>query len=206
MSYLSQEERDRVLLTWGNNDGYSYKMKLHFNENESLYTYDLSEDIAGNSWRNEDYIIYRNYQENRLTELQETLGKTYLIKDNLQKPKWRIMNELKEIQGFMCMKAITKDTVKGQEIVAWFAANIPVPVGPESFYGLPGAILGLEIDNGNVLIEAEKISLSDEPTEVKLPKKMKGREINLTGLNELIVDHIKISTETRRNPYWSMRY
>jgi GLPGLI family protein len=43
------------------------------------------------------------------------------------------------------MKAITEDTLKKQTIAAWFAADIPVPVGPERLYGL-GAILGVEIN------------------------------------------------------------
>lgn len=206
LPFLSQEEKDRELLTWGNPEGYSNKMKLSFNPNESLYEYDRSEDVAGQFSRRNDYLIHRNFKENKLLEYLETLGKTYLIKDELAKPKWRVMNELKEIQGHLCMKAVTQDTIKNHEIVAWFAADIPVSAGPETYYGLPGLILGMEINNGLVLIEAEKLELKDEPVEIKLPKKMKGKEVNLGTFNAMVTEHIKTSIASRRNPYWSMRY
>jgi GLPGLI family protein len=116
------------------------------------------------------------------------------------------MNELKEIQGHLCMKAITEDTVKKQTIAAWFAADISVPVGPERLYGLPGAILGVEINGGDAIIEADNIELRSVAEELKLPRKMKGREINIDTYQSLIQEHMKNSMVTQRNPFWSMRF
>jgi GLPGLI family protein len=206
LPFLSQEEKDRELLTWGNPEGYSNKMKLTFNGNESLYEVDNSEDVAGDYSGRNDFLIYRNFKEKTILEFLGTLGKTYLIKDELKMPKWRVMNELKEIQGHMCMKAVTQDTVKNHEVIAWFAADIPVSAGPETYFGLPGLILGLEINNGLVLMEAEKLELKDGPLTVTLPKKMKGKEIDLSTYNNMVQEHIKNSIGSRRNPYWSMRY
>ena len=206
LPFLSREEKDRILLTWGNSEGYSYKTKLLFNADQSLYTYDDSEDVAGRTWRKGDYIIHRNFSENKILELQETLGKVYLIQDDLINPKWRIMNELKEIQGHLCMKAILTDTILKRHIEAWFAADIPVPAGPEVYFGLPGLILGMDINHGNLIIEAEKLSLSSEATEIKLPKKMKGKEINLTELNQMLSEHMKNSIANEWSPYNALRY
>lgn len=41
----------------------------------------------------------------------------------------------------------------------WFAANISVLVGPERLYGLSGAILGVEINGGDVFLEADKTEI-----------------------------------------------
>lgn len=207
LEFLSQAERDRAVLTWGNEDGYTTKMQLWFNPTESIYTYsDEADEESTYSWRKDDYLIYRNYEEKKIKELQEMLGKTYLIEDELNPYKWRVMNELKEIQGHLCMKAVTEDTVKKQTIEAWFAADIPVSVGPERLYGLPGAILGVEINGGDVIIEASKIEFRNVADELKLPRKMKGREIDVNQYHDLITEHIKNSMITQRDPYWSMRF
>lgn len=207
LPYLSQEERDREMQTWKNFDGYTVKMKLLFDANQSLYTYNsLDEEETTYSWRKDDYIIYRNFSENRLVEIQEMLGKTFLVKDELNPPKWKVLNELKEIQGHLCMKATSADTIKQYKIIAWFASDIPMPIGPEQLYGLPGAILEVDLNNGNVVIEAESITFKDVAADLHLPKKLKGKEVNLTELNQQIVEHIATSIKSHRNPYWAMRY
>lgn len=207
LEFLSKAERDREILTWGNEDGYSTKMTLFFTPKESLYTYATEKESEETySSRKDDYLIYRNFEEGRIKELQEMLGKTYLLEDDLIPYKWRVMNELKEIQGHLCMKAITVDTVKKYTIEAWFAADIPVAVGPERLYGLPGVILGVDINNGDVVIEAEKIEIKNVAEELKLPKKMKGKEINIKTYQTLLQEHIKNSMISQRNPYWAMRF
>jgi GLPGLI family protein len=174
LDFLSQSEKDRIKLTRNNEEGYTTKMQLFFSPMASLCTYpEESENESTYSWRKDDYLIYRDFDEKKVKELQEMLGKTYLIEDELNPYKWRVMNELKEIQGHLCMKAITEDTVKKQIIAAWFAADISVPVGPERLYGLPGAILGVEINGGDVLIEADKIEIRNVAEELKLPRKVK---------------------------------
>lgn len=207
LEFLSKAERDREILTWGNEDGYSTKMTLFFTPKESLYTYATEKESEETySWRKDDYLIYRNFEEGRIKELQEMLGKTYLLEDDLIPYKWRVMNELKEIQGHLCMKAVTVDTVKKYTIEAWFAADMPVSVGPERLYGLPGVILGVDINNGDVVIEAEKIEVKSVAEELKLPKKMKGKEINIETYQALLQEHIKNSMISQRNPYWAMRF
>lgn len=207
MDFLSQSEKDRIKLTWSNEEGYTTKMNLFFNPTKSIYTYaDETEDESSYSWRKDDYLIYRDFEEKKIKELQEMLGKTYLIEDDLNPYKWRVMNELKEIQGHLCMKAITEDTVKRQIIEAWFAADIPASVGPERLYGLPGVILGVEINGGDVIIEADKIEIKNVDESLKLPKKMKGKEVNVNTYQLLIQEHMKNSMTTQRNPFWAMRF
>ena len=43
-------------------------------------------------------------------------------------------------------------------MVVWYAEDIPVSVGPESFSGLPGAILEVNSDNGASITTAVEIS------------------------------------------------
>ncbi len=208
LSYMSKEEKDRVKMTWGaNDDGWKQNFNLYFNPKESLYTYgeDNVEETNGYSWRKEELILHRNFEMDKKTDIIEMLGKTYIIEDSLHTPNWKIMNQLKDINGYICMKAVTEDTIKKQKIEAWFAQDIPVQLGPERYFGLPGAILELDINEGDVVITAKKIEFKKVEKELKLPKS-KGKKIKDTDHDKLVAEHIKDSIKSYRNPYWALRY
>lgn len=209
MTFLSQEEKDRAAQTWKNEEGGKEKMKLSFSPTESLYTYagDAGENDnnGGYSWRNSEFVLYRNFGQETKTDLIEMLGKTYIINDSLRASAWKIGNQVKEVAGHFCTKAETTDPIKKQKITAWFAQDIPVSAGPEQFSGLPGLILELDLDDDVVVIEATKIEPKKLTTELKLPK-MKGKKITGKDYDTLIQQHITESIAAHRNPYWSIRY
>ncbi len=209
LTFLSQEEKDRVAQTWKNDDEAKEKMKLAFNENESLYTYATEQgqsDDGQYSWRNSDLVLYRNFEKDKKTELVEMLGKTYVIEDSLHVPTWKIGNQIKEVAGYICMRADTEDPIKKQKITAWFAQDIPVPAGPERYNGLPGVILELNLNEGDVVIEATKVEFRKlTADDLKLPK-LKGKKLDDAGYDALIGQHIKQSMTANRNPFWSIRY
>ncbi|MCF8237356.1 MAG: GLPGLI family protein [Saprospiraceae bacterium] len=209
LPFLSQAEKDRANLTWGSDDGYSSNYILRFTADESSYTHDetaATSDDNSWAWRKDDYLIYRDLKNRRRTDWLEMLDRTYLVEDDLQFPKWKILSEIKDIQGYVCMSAETRDTIKNQHIVAWFTDEIPVPVGPEMFGGLPGAILELEVNGGSLVVTASNVDLKPMPDGVNLPKKMKGKKIDLAKYQDLIETYLKDSVGAERNPYWSIRY
>ena len=103
------------------------------------------------------------------------------------------------------MKAETTDTIKNQKITAWFTDALTLSTGPEEFDGLPGTILELIKNDGDVTITATSVLLPKYPLPLKAPK-MKGRKITSFKFNELIQKHIIESIEAQRNPFWSIRY
>ncbi|GAB3642719.1 GLPGLI family protein [Spirosoma arcticum] len=211
MTYLSQEEKDRAANTWKNfeEENNAEKMKLAFNANESLYTYASEQgqtDDGQYSWRNRELQLYRNFEKDKKTEVEEMLGKTYIVEDSLHTPVWKIGNQIKDVAGYICMKAETQDPIKKQKITAWFAQDIPVPAGPERYTGLPGVILELDLNDGDVVIEATNVTFRKlTPDDLKLPK-LKGKKINGAAYDAMIHQHITDSMTARRNPYWSIRY
>ncbi|GAB3993447.1 GLPGLI family protein [Spirosoma daeguense] len=208
MTFLSQEQKDRAAQTWKNDDESKEKMKLAFTENESLYAYGGQGETEDGrySWRNADLFLYRNFEKDKKTDIIEMLGKTYVVDDSLHTPTWKIGNQIKDVAGYICMKAETEDPIKKQKITAWFAQDIPVPAGPERYSGLPGVILELSLNDGDVVIEATKVELRKvTPDELKLPK-AKGKKINDATYDSMIKDHIAESMKAYRNPYWAVRY
>ncbi len=210
MDFLSQEEKDRIKLTWGNDDeGNKTKMKLYFTPNQSKYTYESQQSVSDDgrySWQNDDYVIFRDFEREKKTELIEMLGKTYLIEDSLKMPKWKVMNKIKDINGHVCMLAVAQDTIKKLKVEAWFAHDLPIPVGPGQYFGLPGAILELDMNEGDVVITATIIEFKPVGEAIDLPKKMKGRKINNDQYDKMIWEHMHDSMVMHRSPYWSMPY
>ena len=209
LPYLSQAEKDRASLTWGDDDGYTSKYVLRFSQNEAVYTHGEeggSNEDSGWTWRKDDYLIYRDFNNMVRKDWLDMLDRTYLVEDTLVFPKWKIRSEIKDIQGYVCMSAEMRDTIKKQHIVAWFTDEIPISAGPEMLGGLPGVILEMEVNGGAVIVTATDIDLKPLEDGIGLPKKMKGRKIDHAKYLSLIQSHLDDSIEAQRNPYWSLRY
>jgi GLPGLI family protein len=207
LDFLSQEEKDRMTLTWKNYDEYKVNKKLVFDGKASLYMFESNQTTSSDgrySSKNPVYSLFRDFQKNIQSDYVESLGRVYHIEDSLRTPNWKIMNQIKDILGHVCMMAVAEDTVRGQKITAWFADDLPVPVGPGAYFGLPGAILELSVNDGDVVATATKIELRNVNQEIQASKKLKGRKLTLAGYDELISKHIADSKKARRNPYWSM--
>lgn len=145
------------------------KSELLFTAGESLYR-NLEEEEEDDEMGNGQVMIrmqrpeatfYRNYTSGRKTDQREFMGKMYLIEDAIPQTPWKMSGESREILGYNCMKAVWDDTTGGRQrnIVAWFAPDIPVPAGPVTYGQLPGMILAVDINNGEMLLTAQKIEL-----------------------------------------------
>lgn len=209
LEYLSQEEKDRIKLRRGADDKSTTEMKLVFTPDKSYYTYvskQWKSDDGRYTWMRPEYVIYRDFAKNVQTDWMEMLGRAYQVEDSIRAPKWKVMNKIKDIQGHICMMAVTEDTIKQQSITAWFADDIPASVGPGLYFGLPGAILELEINEGDIVISATKIELRPVGEEIQPSKKLKGRKINLSTYDTLLSKHFSDSMKARRDPYWSVPF
>ncbi len=209
LPYVSSEEADRARLTWGNNsDNKGQNYDLFLKDNKSLYTYKEEDETSerGWSWKKDEYFIYRDYKDKTLKDNKEELGVLFLVEDKIPRTKWKIHTEIKEVAGYLCMKAETKDTIKGQTIHAWFTDAIPSSAGPEGYGGLPGIILEIDINDGDAVITATEVNLETPVEKLPIPKKWKGKKVDTVEMDKKIKDFIAESVEGRRNPYWRIRY
>src|SRR5690606_5643176 len=92
------------------------------------------------------------------------------IQDTLQQPPWKIETDTLSVLGHACKKAVMQGR-NNQTIVAWFTEDIPVPAGPEMFGGLPGMILHVNINNGEMIITALSISNKTDVKRIQPPRK-----------------------------------
>jgi len=143
-------------------------------------------------------LLYKNIKEDRFTNKSDLHGKLFLIKDKLEKSKWELGKETKNIGKYTCFKAILKDSITTQSITdeggiekakkerittAWYTPQIPISNGPQNFHGLPGLIL--EINDGKLTLICSKIVMNPEE-QLKIIEPTKGKEVTQSEFDKIM--------------------
>lgn len=209
LTYLSKQRKERAAYMWGSRSEWHEYTLLHLNQDQTKYLESeerAEPDDEGYSWRKETFFTSRDFSRQTIVDAITMQGKVYWIQDSLRCQDWKILNDLKEVAGHLCMNASWEDTIKQQKIIAWFALDIPHSGGPERLCGLPGLILEADVNNGAMVVSADRIEVKKLSNELDLPKKQKGKKVTeaeyQTALVKLIKDHVK-----QEEPYfWDIRY
>jgi GLPGLI family protein len=133
---------------------------------------------------------YRNFSQARAIESRELGAKTYLIEDTIKPLGWKLTDETKTILNYTCKKA-TRQNERGQTIEAWYTESLITPAGPEAFASLPGAVLGVNINDGEITFTA--ISVSEQVNKKDIKEPTKGKRITRS-------DYMKLMQEMMGNP------
>jgi GLPGLI family protein len=198
--------------------------KLTFSKNESIYKEEeqleapqpqgmqiVVAQVGGSD------LLYKNTQDGRYVNQNDSFGKMFLIQDKIEKLDWQLGSETKNIGDYTCYKATLKrerevresgvsingdkefdDTPRMEEyeVVAWYTPQIPVNNGPEEFHGLPGLIL--EINDGSQSIMCSKIVLNPSD-KVKIVEPTKGKKISQQEYDKIMEKKMKEMRERYRH-------
>ena len=168
------------------------KTELIFNDKESLYRKryeDISEeDISSGPKKIKfhsffEHEFYFSKVEDILVTQINCRGKDFLITTTLENNVWKITDEIKNIKGYNCLKAIKKDSLI--IAVVWFTTEIQVHSGPKDLLGLPGLVVRAVVKknkedyysasgyiNKELVIELEKVEYKKlRKNDVRRPKK-----------------------------------
>lgn len=121
---------------------------------------------------------------------QDFIGTTYLISEPLGLGPWRVGDEILEIAGYDCMMAWKIDTVLNQEITAWFTMDLPAFLGPERYVNLPGTVLAVDINNGERVWVARKITL-EEPEKSLIQQPTRGQKLTRNEFNDMMREQME---------------
>ncbi|MFZ6013837.1 MAG: GLPGLI family protein [Bacteroidota bacterium] len=157
----------------------THRDQLFFNAGESLYKPveeeeddDAEMDHGGMRMRIQrpQTEVYINQNESKRVMLQEFMGKKFLIEDSLKVNAWKLGTETKVVSGYECKKASLYNEERKQNIVAWYTDKLRPFLGPENFNTLPGAVLEVDINDGERIVSAKKIDLRPlKKGEMKVP-------------------------------------
>lgn len=186
------------------------KFQLIFNDAESLYKPIIEDEeeqefgTAGGGmrmrFRTPNTETYLNQVEGKVVVKQEFMGKDYLIEDSVRVSPWKFGTETKTIQGYECKQAYFTDetqvmrngetVTEKREITAWYTSQIRAFLGPDRFNSLPGAILALDINNGERVLVATKIELRElKKNELKAPAK--GEKTTQAEYRKMVEEQMK---------------
>lgn len=86
----------------------------------------------------------------------------FVYDKDIPRPEWKIdKNDTKKILGYNCYKA--EATFRGSKIIAYYTTSLPYSTGPYKFYGLPGVILYVQVqDKSYDIWKADKIEIDNK--------------------------------------------
>lgn len=211
LDYISTQRKERNAYMWGGSRS-EWKQFANLYISPTQSKYEMSDekaeedDYGGYSWRKSVYTLRRNFAEGTMRDHIEFQGRKYVVEDSIRPQDWKILNDLKEVAGHVCMNAFWEDTLKQQKVEVWFALDIPHSAGPERLCGLPGLILEVNVNDGAVSIVADKIEMQPLTTELDAPKRLRGRKVTEAAYIELIRKKIEEKKKNEEPWFWGMRY
>lgn len=182
---------------------------LYFSESEALYeedataTDDNDPRMAGMLTRfslmgppeKKMVKLYHNLKKNETIEQIVFMTRDFRVTTKLEPIAWKLKGQNTKILDYMCMAAETQ--IGDKTITAYFTSEIPIPLGPDKYTGLPGLVLAVEID-GQTAFVATSIDLT-LPARGLLSKPGTGKKITPTKFEKLIAEKMKEYEETRRS-------
>lgn len=151
---------------------------------DKVYTPDFNKGAISYGGGSNFYVIKKNNELQSL-ETASVFNDRYLKKSTTLTSDWKITNESKVINGYLCYKAsmnrekylLKATNAKNPEIkkiekelVAWFCPEFPYSFGPDEFFGLPGIVFEAYHSDGKVLFAIDKIELNSNQKIKTTPK------------------------------------
>jgi GLPGLI family protein len=177
----------------------THRHQLFFNANESLYTpveededEDIEEPNGGMRIRMQQphSEMYFNHATASRITLREFMGKNYLMEDSLSLPAWKFGTETKKVMGYECRQASYFNEERKEKIVAWYTSQLRAFLGPEIYNTLPGAVLEVDINDGERLIMAKTLDARTlKKNEMKIPNK--GTRTTPAAFRKMMDEHVE---------------
>lgn len=173
---LLKKVRDDRAKRWLNESNKNKIDVFHLYFNDSLSVF-VPAEAAGQdmmSWMTNKNSVIQNMNSGARTSILSIWGQEATVLDSLVNRQWKITDNKRKIGKYQCTKAIFQmnDTVR---IYAWFSEDIIPSIGPETFRGLPGAILGLATEDGGVVYFAKQVEVLTPDFDKVTPKTNKNK-------------------------------
>jgi GLPGLI family protein len=191
------------------------KQQLFFNDTESIYKPVIEDEeeqfsTAGSggmrmTFRMPNTEIYMDQNTGKIISKQDFMGKNYLIEDSISMSPWKFGTETKMIGDYLCNMAYYSKTdtirisrgtepaepiIRTSEITAWYTSKIRPFLGPDRYNTLPGAVLAVDINNGERVLLAKTIELRElKKNELKVPSS--GTKITQPEFRKMMEEQMK---------------
>ena len=104
---------------------------------------------------------YIDFTDDTYLQYHDVSTLELLVKGERELLSWRMTGEERTLLGYRIFQATAlQDTIP---LEAWFTHEIPIPLGPDLWGGLPGAILVLSVNSDESVYTAVKADLESDP-------------------------------------------
>jgi GLPGLI family protein len=192
------------------------KQQLFFTDTESIYKPVIEDEeeqfrTAGGgggmrmNFRMPNTEIYMDQNTGKIMSKQDFMGKNYLIEDSITMSPWKFGTETRMIGEYLCNMAYytktdtirisrgnepTEPIIRTSEITAWYTNKIRPFLGPDRYNTLPGAVLVVDINNGERVLLAKTIELRElKKNELKAPSG--GTKITQVEFQKMMEEQMK---------------
>lgn len=152
--------------------------------------------MAGGGANAVERMLLTSMETGETIEQRDFMGRTFLIEGEQKPVPWRLTSEQGQYKGYLTQKAVA--TVDSTELIAWFSPEIPVPVGPEAYGGLPGAILLLDVDGGKTTYTASVIEPETTFADGEFERPDKGKKVSQEEYDAVVAEKMKELQAQRR--------
>lgn len=126
-----------------------------------------------------DGAVYVDAKGDKRVSSQLISDKPFIVTEKNRETEWVVGNETKEILGKRCVMATA---ILGKtKIEAWFCPDIPLPIGPAGYGGLPGIIMQLGVNVLNYTVRS--VEYLDAAVTINPPQK--GTAVTRDKFNEI---------------------
>lgn len=177
---LNAQNNIRIIYQYNDYGEYERDLTLNIKDGLAQFVYHKNDTTLVNNegmkfyHYDEHYENYFKLSTKKIIELRILKDNTPLISSWDADLIWHITDETKVINGYKAQKATTKShsiggtsNIEGYgDAIAWFTTDIPLGVGPERYYGLPGLIVLLEFE----LVKKKYFTLKEISYDIEIPK------------------------------------
>jgi GLPGLI family protein len=158
---------------------------------DTTFSTELNGVVSQKEYR-EHLAIKKKRKKSLVVSKESDFEKMWLVLDSINISFTMSKEKSESILGFPT--SIATATWRGRRFIFYYSSLIPVNDGPYKFFGLPGLILKVEDDLGEVQIIATKISVLEN-----FPDKC-----NADTLDMFEIGHDEFAANFKKN-YWSRK-
>ncbi len=146
---------------------------------------------------NEDKTVtFCDLKNRKIIEQKEFMTRLFLIEGSFNNPVWKQTGNSNNIAGYDCQEAVWNSSEN--KVTAWFTSSIPVSTGPAGYWGLPGLILKIDVNNGDKVFNALSVDPSfTEKSKDLIPKE--GKQVTNEEFQNIIDQKLKELEEEAGN-------
>jgi len=163
---------------------------LYFNDTLSVFLIQEAPSQGMGEWATvkNQHVTFHNQKVRH--SLLNIMGEQVVVVDTLKKRPFKRLGKKRDIAGFKC-QMVRFDQDDSTRLYAWYCDAIVPSVGPETYLGLPGAILGLATEDGGVVYFATKIEAIQPDINLLMPKYKVNKGLTEEETKNMLVEKMK---------------